>query len=80
VEVATYMVGDRAVPIRRTPPAVGLSRSDGFQRLIDCWEVSVEYLSAKWMQARMFCEIFDSWAGSLPDEQFRRWVIEPTNA
>ena len=23
-------------------------------------------------------QIFDSWAGSLPDNEFRRWVIEPT--
>jgi len=23
-------------------------------------------------------QIFDSWAGNLPDDQFRHWVIEPT--
>jgi len=51
----------------------------GFQRLIELLvEVSVEYLSGQVDAGADVLQIFDSWAGSLPDEQFRRWVIEPT--
>ena len=51
----------------------------GFQRLIDLLEdVSVDYLAGQIEAGADVVQIFDSWAGSLPDEQFRRWVIEPT--
>ena len=59
---------------------VGLSRSEqGFQRLIDLLaDVSVEYLSGQVEAGADVLQIFDSWAGSLADDQFRRWVIAPT--
>jgi uroporphyrinogen decarboxylase len=50
-----------------------------FQRLIDLLsEVSVDYLTGQIEAGADVVQIFDSWAGSLPDDQFRRWVIEPT--
>ena len=52
---------------------------DGFQILIDLLvEASVAYLSA---QVRAGCEvvqIFDTWAGLLPEAAFQRWCVAPT--
>jgi len=53
--------------------------AQGFQRLIDVLvDVSVDYLLGQIEAGVDVVQIFDSWAGSLPDDQFRRWVIEPT--
>jgi uroporphyrinogen decarboxylase len=53
----------------------------GFQRLIDLLvDVSVDYLSGQVAAGADVLQIFDSWAGSLPDDQFERWVIAPTKA
>ena len=52
---------------------------DGFQILIDLLvEASVAYLAA---QVRAGCEvvqIFDTWAGLLPEAAFQRWCVAPT--
>ena len=50
-----------------------------FGALIDLLvEATVEHLAAQ-IEAGADCvQIFDSWAGILPDEEIRRWVIEPT--
>lgn len=41
---------------------------------------TVEYLLAQAEAGAEALMLFDSWAGILPPAQFRRWVIEPTNA
>jgi uroporphyrinogen decarboxylase len=51
----------------------------GLQRLIDLLvETSVEYLSGQVAAGADVVQIFDSWAGSLPDAEFERWVVTPT--
>jgi uroporphyrinogen decarboxylase len=78
--VATYMVSGRASDhaearlwAYRDPP--------GFQRLVDLLvEVSVDFLSGQIAAGADVVQIFDSWAGVLADDQFRRWVIAPTKA
>jgi uroporphyrinogen decarboxylase len=51
----------------------------GFGALIDLLvNATVEHLSAQ-IEAGVDCvQLFDSWAGIIPDEEIARWVIEPT--
>ena len=53
--------------------------AQGFQRLIDLLVERRSSISAGRSTAGAHVlQIFDSWAGSLPDDQFQRWVIAPT--
>ena len=77
--VATYMVAGRGTPDQG--PAKELFRRDSslFARLIDRLVVnSAAYLNAQIDAGVDAVQIFDSWAGSLSPEDFRRWCIEPT--
>jgi len=77
--VATYMVGGQGSVDQAGARLWAYRDPQGFQRLIGVLEdVSVEYLSGQIGAGADLVQIFDSWAGSLPDDQFRRWVIEPT--
>lgn len=77
--VATYMVAGRGTPDQG--PAKELFRRDPslFARLIDRLVVnSAAYLNAQIDAGVDAVQIFDSWAGSLGPDDFRRWCIEPT--
>jgi uroporphyrinogen decarboxylase len=51
----------------------------GFQALIDLLvETSVEFLTAQVEAGADVLQIFDTWAGSLADDEFDRWVVAPT--
>ena len=41
-------------------------------------ETSISYLDGQVKAGADCLQIFDTWAGSLPDDEFDRWVIEPT--
>ncbi|GAB3123044.1 uroporphyrinogen decarboxylase [Novispirillum itersonii] len=76
--VATYMVeGGGSKDYARTKEwAYG--HPQRFQRLIDTLvEASAEYLCLQIEHGAEAVQIFDSWAGVLPEEEFRRWVIDP---
>lgn len=77
--VATYMVAGRGTPDQG--PAKALFQRDPalFARLIDRLVVnSAAYLNAQMDAGVDAVQIFDSWAGSLGPEDFKRWCIEPT--
>lgn len=77
--VATYMVAGQGTVNQQ--PARQLAYSDPalFQAMIDLLvEVSVDYLSRQVKAGAEALQIFDSWAGSLPEAEFERWVIAPT--
>jgi uroporphyrinogen decarboxylase len=77
--VATYMVGGEGSVDQAAARLWAYRDPQGLQRLIDLLEdVSVEYLSGQIDAGADLVQIFDSWAGSLPEDQFRHWVIEPT--
>ena len=58
---------------------LGLSRPDGFAALIDAaCRGHVAYLSQQIEAGAEAVQLFDSWAGVLPEHDFERWVIAPT--
>jgi uroporphyrinogen decarboxylase len=79
--VATYMVGGQGSADQAEARFWAYRDPSGFQRLIDLLvDVSVDYLSGQVSAGADVLQIFDSWAGSLPDDQFERWVVAPTKA
>ncbi len=77
--VATYMVEGRGSKDQAAARLWAYRDHDGFKTLIDILvEQSVEYLSAQVNAGADVLQIFDTWAGSLPDDEFDRWVVEPT--
>lgn len=77
--VATYMVAGRGTPDQG--PAKALFERDPilFQAIIDRIVVSsIAYLNAQIAAGVDAVQIFDSWAGSLGPEDFKRWCIAPT--
>ncbi len=76
--VATYMVGGRGSPDQGAAKAWAYSDLDGFQSLIDLLtEVTGDYLEAQVKAGAEVLQIFDTWAGSLPADQFRRFCLGP---
>jgi uroporphyrinogen decarboxylase len=76
--VATYMVGGKGSADQAETRKFAYSDQKGFAQLIDILvNVSVEYLCGQIKAGAQALQIFDSWAGNLPDNEFRRWVIEP---
>ncbi|MBM3491033.1 MAG: uroporphyrinogen decarboxylase [Alphaproteobacteria bacterium] len=79
--VASYMVagrgGDEQVAAKRWAYAV----PEGFARLIEILvEATADYLIRQVGAGADVLQLFDSWAGGLPEPVFRRFVIAPTAA
>jgi len=77
--VATYMVeGGASRDFRRTK-AWASGNSASFAELIErLVEATTTYLIGQAEAGAEAIQLFDSWAGVLPEPEFRRWVIEPT--
>jgi uroporphyrinogen decarboxylase len=77
--VATYMVeGGTSRDFRHTK-LMAYREPDAFAALIDrLVEATVSYLLAQVAAGAEIIQLFDTWAGVLPEPAFRRWVIEPT--
>lgn len=77
--VATYMIAGRGSPDQAVTRSFAFEHTAKFQALIDrLVEVSVDYLCGQIDAGVNAVQIFDSWSGPLPDDQFRRWVVDPT--
>ncbi|MGE3914711.1 MAG: uroporphyrinogen decarboxylase [Hyphomicrobiaceae bacterium] len=77
--VATYMVEGRGSKDQAAARLWAYRDRDGFQRLIDVLvETSIDYLRQQVTAGADVLQIFDTWAGSLPDDELDRWVVEPT--
>ena len=79
--VASYMVAGRGTPDQGPARAFAYRQPDVFQRLIDLLvRASVSYLDRQIAAGVEAVQIFDSWAGVLPREEYRRWCLEPLTA
>ena len=72
--VATYMVEGKGSKDQAAARLWAYRDREGFQALIDLLvEVSVDYLKQQVVAGADVLQIFDTWAGSLPDDEFDRW-------
>lgn len=79
--VATYMVGGRGSKDQAETRLWAYREPKEFGRLIDLLvETSARYLLGQVKAGASALQIFDSWAGSLPEDEFTRWCIAPTKA
>ena len=77
--VATYMAGGEGSSDQVHARTWAYRDPDGFSSLIDTLAVaSIDYLDGQIKAGADVVQIFDSWAGALPEDQFERWVVEPT--
>jgi len=77
--VATYMVEGGGSKEQAAARLFAYREEATFQRLIDLLvETSADYLVNQVKAGASALQIFDSWAGSLPEDEFERWCIAPT--
>jgi len=76
--VASYMIAGEGMPDQAPARLFAYRYAKDFARLIDILvEVSVHHLVAQFAAGVDAVQIFDTWAGVLPPEEFFRWCIEP---
>jgi uroporphyrinogen decarboxylase len=81
--VATYMVEGRggAASEHATVRQWALSDPDDFQVLVDLLTAAtIQYLDRQIEAGVEALQIFESWAGILPETFFRRWCIQPVKS
>lgn len=77
--VATYMVEGGGSKDFAFAKRFAYSDPEGFSRLVDMLvESTISYLRRQIDAGADVVKLFDSWAGVLPEAEFRRWVIAPT--
>lgn len=77
--VATYMVGGEGSTDQAAARLWAYREPEEFSKLIDILvEVSIDYLCGQVRAGADCLQIFDTWAGSLPDDEFANWVVDPT--
>ena len=76
--VASYMIGGEGSRDLTAVRIFAFRYPLAFQRLMDVLvDSSIEYLLAQARAGVEAVQIFDSWAGLLPSDQFAKWCIEP---
>lgn len=77
--VATYMVQGQGSADQAEARLWAYRDPEGFQALIEILTAaSIDYLDRQVRAGADCLQIFDTWAGSLPDDEFDRWVVAPT--
>ena len=77
--VATYMIAGEGTSDQGPARMLAYRESGTVAALIEMLvETSIEYLSMQVEAGADALQIFDTWAGSLPDDELERWVIAPT--
>jgi uroporphyrinogen decarboxylase len=76
--VASYMVAGKGTPDQAPARLLAYRDPDLFAALIErLVEASIVYLLRQIEAGVDAVQIFDSWAGVLPQQEFRRWCLEP---
>jgi uroporphyrinogen decarboxylase len=77
--VATYMVAGRGSPDQAAARLFAYADPEGFALLIDrLVECSADHLVRQFAAGVDAVQIFDTWAGTLPGNEFERWCVGPT--
>jgi uroporphyrinogen decarboxylase len=77
--VATYMVGGQGSSDQAAARELAYRDPATFAALIDTvTDASIDYLDGQVRAGADALQIFDSWAGNLPDGEFDTWVVAPT--
>jgi uroporphyrinogen decarboxylase len=77
--VASYMIAGRGTPDQEPARLFAYGDPAEFAGLIDkLVAASASYLVRQLQAGVDAVQIFDTWAGILPDDEFTRWCIEPT--
>jgi len=76
--VATYMIAGCGTPDQSPARLFAYRHPEAFAKLIDILtEASASYLVRQFTAGVDAVQIFDTWAGVLPADEFRKWCIEP---
>ncbi len=76
--VASYMIAGKGTPDQAPARLFAFRHHDAFQKLIDrLVEASVQYLIRQIDAGVEVVQIFDSWAGVLPGNEFEAWCAKP---
>jgi len=76
--LATYMVAGCGTSDQAPARLLAYREPDAFAQLIDrLVEASIDYLVAQFKAGVDAVQMFDSWAGVLPPDQFHRWCVIP---
>lgn len=77
--VATYMIAGHGTPDQAPARLFAYRYPEAFDELINVLvKASAEYLIQQLKAGVDAVQIFDTWAGVLPPEEFARWSIAPT--
>jgi uroporphyrinogen decarboxylase len=77
--VATYMIAGQGTSDQAPARMFAYREPEAFAALIDILiDSSVDYLAAQLEAGADAVQIFDTWSGVLPPDQFDRWCIVPT--
>ena len=77
--VASYMIAGRGTSEQEPARRFAYEDPDGFCELIDkLVDASASYLLRQLKAGVDAVQIFDTWAGVLPAQEFRRWCVDPT--
>jgi uroporphyrinogen decarboxylase len=77
--VATYMIAGHGTADQAPARLFAYAHPDAFARLMHILiHASVDYLAAQLRAGADAVQIFDTWAGVLPPDQFERWCVIPT--
>jgi uroporphyrinogen decarboxylase len=76
--VATYMIAGHGTPDQAPARLFAYRHPESFSQLIEILvDASVEYLTQQFAAGVDAVQVFDTWAGVLPRDQFEQWCIQP---